>query len=230
MFNKLFGTNNKNFDVDSTTNAVEDSQSIRQTIDYYILRAAWDEYVAIKKQDPDYLYGDTTPTPAWRALEKVEEYDGDFSQFTDEEQHLLRALRKGFHIYADVLHVLIDHHSDTEAAKELYEMHPQIHEHLPPEYNTPERMIEVLIEVVKDYQWQLEHFAMKHGDAIDGVVTPSARGQVLIPQQEEIIAAEETGRSVLDQDALQAIETPKRDTSVLDQNAINELEKNRSKH
>ncbi len=166
MFNKLFGTNT-NFDSESTTNAKDDAESIQNTSDYFVLRSAWDEYVTIKSKDEDYLYGDATPTPAWQALDKVQEYEGDFMKFTGEEQHLLRALKKGFLIYADVLHVLIDHHGDEDAASDLFRKYPELHDHIPPEYDNTKYLIEVLIEIVKDYQWQLEHFSIKHINAIN---------------------------------------------------------------
>lgn len=169
MFNKLFGTN-ENFDTESKTGPVEDSISIRQTIDYIILRAAWDQYVEIKSQDPDYKYGDATPTPAWEALKKVEEYKGNFKKFTDAEQHLLRALKKGFLIYADVLHVLIDNHNDTEAGKNILEKYPDLLKSVPEEYANPEHILEVMIEVIRDYQWQLEQFSDKHIKKIDGAL------------------------------------------------------------
>ncbi len=165
MFNKLFGQNT-NFDTESKTSIVEDSIAIRQTVDYIILRAAWDEYVTIKKHDEDYIYGDATPTPAWEALKKVEEYGGDLSQFGDEEQHLLRALRKGFLIYADVLHVLIDHHDDKEVAEDLFDKYPQLHDAVPQKYDNLEHIIDVVIEIVRDYQWQLEQFSTKHKDEL----------------------------------------------------------------
>jgi len=173
MFNKLFGTNT-NFDPDSTTNAIEDSISIRKTIDFPLLQAAWDEYIEIKKQDPDFLYGDTKDMPIWSALEKLEEYRGDFFAFSGEEQYMLRALKKGFLIYADVIHTLIDHHDDIEAAEHVFNKHPQIHDYLPEEYDNAEHVIEVLLEVAKDYQWQLEHFSDKHQEDIDAALEESA--------------------------------------------------------
>jgi hypothetical protein len=165
MFNKLFGKNT-NFEEGSHTNIIEDSISIRNSIDYVILRAGWDEYVTIKSQDPEYQYAESTNTPAWKALEKVLDYGGDLSQFGEDEQHLLRALRKGFFIYADVLHVMIDHHDDVDAANDMFKKHPDLHAALPSEYDNPEHAIEVIIEVIRDYQWQLEHFSIKHEEVL----------------------------------------------------------------
>lgn len=161
IFNKLFGMN-ENFEPGSKTSIIDDSIAIRKSVDYPLILAAWDEYVEIKRRDPDYKYGDSTRTPVWEALKKVEEYKGNLKKFKSEEWHLLRAMKKGFFIYADVLHVLIDHHDDVDAAKSLFDRRPEIHKYLPQEYDNPHNVIEVLIEVVRDYQWQLEQFSSKH--------------------------------------------------------------------
>ncbi len=169
VFNKLFGTNT-NFDPDSNTNAKEDAQSIQETIDFIFIRAAWDEYTALKRRDPSYDPEFVMRNPAWTALSRVIEYNGNFNKFTQEEKPLLMALKKGFVLYADVLHVLIDHHDDKNAGHELFEKYPDLHQVMPEEYDDDLHVIEVVVEVVKDYQWQLEHFALKHEDAIDAAL------------------------------------------------------------
>lgn len=198
MFNTKFGTNT-NFDTGSKTTPVEDAHSIMETIDYPILRAAWDEYITIQSEDPDFLYADATATPTWKALEKVIEYAGDFKKFTGEEQHLLRALKKGYVIYADILHVLIDHHDDEDAAKDVYHKYPEIHEFVPEEYDNPEHLIEVLLEVVKDYQWQLEHFAEKHIRPINVALKKNAK--IAAPRRSHIAkAARKSNGAITDLD------------------------------
>jgi len=165
MFNNLFGTNT-NFDPGSTTSALEDAIDIRKTIDYIILKAAWEEYTLIKERDPAYDPEYPAPTPCWKALEKLEEYAGDFSRFLPEEQFLIHALINGFLLYSDVLHVLIDHHDDAESAHEMFDKYPQLHHYIPKEYDDDTHLNEVIIAIVKDYQWQLEHFADKHSAAM----------------------------------------------------------------
>ncbi len=188
MFNPKFGTNT-NFDTGSKTGPVADAKSIQETVDYLALRAAWDEYVTLKSQDPDYQYGDAPATPAWTALDKVIEYKGKFEKFTAEEQRFLRALRKGHLIYSDVLHVLIDHHDDIAAGQDLFTKYPLLHQAIPSRYDTPNKVIEVLIEIIKDYQWQLEHFSEKHAKAIDEALIKHAQS---IGQEAPAIADSET--------------------------------------
>lgn len=159
---------NENFEPDSETGPLEDAKSITESVDYEIISAAWELYAAIKQQGEEYD-ADYIRTPAWKALNKLIEFEGDFNHFqpTKEDIILLRALRGGFLVYDDVLHVLIDHHNDTALAEVVFEKHPDLHEHLPKEYNTKQELIHVMIEVVKDYQWQLEHFYNKHKGAIE---------------------------------------------------------------
>lgn len=191
MFNKKFGTNT-NFDADSTTGIVEDATSIMETIDYPVLKAAWEEYITIKARDPEFLYADATVTPTWSALECVVKYDGDLKKFTGEEQHLLRALKKGFYIYADILHTLIDHHDDQEAARDVYAKYPDIYKYIPEEYNNPEQLIQVILEIVKDYQWQLERFAQKHEKAMKVALKKNAH--LAAPRRSQLAQAEKEQR------------------------------------
>ncbi len=114
-------------------------------------------------------------------------YEGDFKSFSGDEQNLLRALKKGFFIYADILHTLIDHHDDKQAAKDVYHKYPEIHDFIPDEYDNPEHLIEVLLEVAKDYQWQLERFAEKHMKAINSALKKNAKNAA--PRRSEIAKA-----------------------------------------
>lgn len=169
VFNRLFGTN-RNFDADSKTNAKEDALSIQETIDFIFIRAAWDEYTLLKRRDPAYDPEFVMRNPAWTALSKVIDYNGDFKKFTRDEKPLLMAIKMGYVLYADVLHVLIDHHDDARAGHELFDKYPDLHSVMPEQYDNDTHVIEVVIEVVKDYQWQLEHFAMKHESALDNAI------------------------------------------------------------
>lgn len=147
--------------------AVEDAKEIQSSVNFELLVAAWDEYTEIKKRDPRYDPEYLIRPTAWLGLSKVIEYEGDFSRFTAEEQPMLFSLKRGFIFYSDVLHVLIDHHDDAQAGEELFAAHPDVHDLIPPEYDNAEHVIEVIIEVIRDYQWQLEHFYLKHKAAID---------------------------------------------------------------
>lgn len=169
VFNKLFGTNT-NFDPGSKSDMVEDAKSIQSTVDFIFIQAAWDEYTALKQRDPNYDPEYVMRNPAWSALSKIIEYRGDASKFLPEEKKLLMALKQGFVLYADVLHVLIDHHADPVAGHETFEHYPNLHEHMPEGYDDDAHVLEVVIEVVKDYQWQLEHFAEKHAKWLDDAI------------------------------------------------------------
>lgn len=181
MFGKIFGKKQKIVSATEESapagNPLSDAVAIRASVDYTILRAAWDEYVTLKKEDPDYQYGDTTPTPCWKALEKLSSYGGSFMRFGPGEANLLQALRTGFMIYDDVMHVLIDHHDDARALADLAAKYPDLMNHMPPG-TAPNQIIDVMIEVVRDYQWQLEHFGMEYGAEIDAALDPARAGDI----------------------------------------------------
>lgn len=170
MLRKLFGMND-NFDADSHTSAAEDAKAIQESVDYIMIQAAWTEYEAIKASDDAYDSDTVAKTHAWTALSKVIEQKGNFSFFPLEDLPLLKALHNGYLVYSDLLHVLIDHHDDEKAADHLFAAHPELHDALPDEFDDNSHVIEVLIEVIKDYQWQLEHFSDKHKDAIESAIT-----------------------------------------------------------
>ncbi len=159
----------------AVVSAAEEARAIRENTDILILDAAWEEYVTIKRQEPDFEESDIAAAPTWEALTKTVERGGNFMHFTPAERPLLEALRKGFLVYNDVLHVLIDHHQDAEAAADLYNKYPELHQHLPQEYDSPEHIIEVLVEAVREYHWQLEHFSMVYGAAIDAALAPDTK-------------------------------------------------------
>lgn len=156
----------------SSGKALSDAKKIIKSVNKEALESAWDVYVHIKKEHPE-QYDDFDQqtyeilTHTWEGLNKLIKYKGDFTKFTDEEEHFLTELRDGHLAYADVIHVLIDHHDDKKEAEYLFEKHPKLHKVIPKEYDNARQVIEVLLEIVKDYQWQLEHFAMEHYGEIE---------------------------------------------------------------
>ena len=102
---------------------------------------------------------------------KLQEYEGDFNKFTKDDLELLSSLKDGFIAYDDIIHILIDHHDDEEAGHHIFEAHPELHDYMPKEYDNDEHVLEVLLEVVRDYQWQLEHFSTKHAKMIDAALS-----------------------------------------------------------
>lgn len=150
---------------EKASHPVEDAKEILESVNATVLKTAREAYLDIKKSDPaydpDYEKAYNTALPTWRALEDVVKY-GDFKSFPKEELTSLKALKRGYMLYYDIIHLLIDHHNDVEEAKKLFEEYPDLHAALPEEYDNPQHMIEVLLETVRDYQWQLEHFCTKY--------------------------------------------------------------------
>jgi len=168
-FGKLFGMN-ENFDAESKTNIVDDSKAIRSSVPRVVVQSAWHAYIKIKKTDDAYDSEYSHNTPVWKGLEKVEEYKGNLERFKPEEVELLKALKDGFILYSDVMHILIDHHDDEAAAANIMQTFPDIKEYIPEEFNNVRQLIEVVIEVIRDYQWQIEQFSNKHGAKLDAAI------------------------------------------------------------
>lgn len=149
-----------------------DAKKIIASSNEEIIRSSWDLYAHIKKSHKEKydefdekLFKKLTYT--WEALKIVMEKEGDFSKFSDNEKHFLIALRDGHLFFSDLIHVLIEHHNDEKAAEQLFEQHPRLHKVIPPQYNNTQQLIEVLLEYVKQYQWDLEQYSMKHYGQIE---------------------------------------------------------------
>lgn len=100
---------------------------------------------------------------SFQALKKLKLYKGNFSSFTEEEKHLLLSLRQGVRELDGILRNLIENNTNP-AVIEQAGKYEQLIKKMPSQYNSGSQVIQFLIEIVKDYQWQLEHFVMKfHG-------------------------------------------------------------------
>lgn len=91
----------------------------------------------------------------WEALQNLQKSNGDFSKISNEE---LNILREGFVYYDDMVRILIDHHNDENLANYIFEKHPELHSLIPKQYDNNLQVIEVIIEYVRAYQWNLENF------------------------------------------------------------------------
>lgn len=171
MFESLF--KNAEEKPDKPTSVKEDVAWILKNTNFILLRAAWDEFMHLLRIDSKYDENEEKDdlegiaTDCWYALKKLEDYEGDFTKFTVFELHLLKALQDGYNVYDEILHVLIDHHNDTREAKYLFQSHPEIHKHVPKEYDNPKHILEVLLETARLFRWELEQFSNKHNDKID---------------------------------------------------------------
>lgn len=155
--------------------ALRDASEIIKNTNDDALQAAWNIYAHIKKKYPERYDGVDDlnldiMTKTWGGLKKLVEYKGDFSKFTEDERQFLLEIRDGHQSYADVIHILIDHHDDIREAEDLFERFPRLRKVIPEEYNNPRQVIEVLIEIVREYQWQLEHFSINHYGEIEAAL------------------------------------------------------------
>lgn len=150
--------NNKNKKIKTAAEAILNS------INSEIVDAALEAYQHIKttsdEYDHDYEPSLKQAQDARVALNKLVSLNGDIKKFKKENPDLIQVLNDGHLAFNDVIHVLIDHHNDTKEAHDLYEHHPKLHQLIPKQYDDEQHVIEVLVEMVRDYQWQLEHFAI----------------------------------------------------------------------
>ncbi len=168
----MFNFFKKNKDHKKNKSALEDAKKIVKSISKESLQASWTIYHHVKKEHTEQYdeFDQETydiMTRTWGGLHKLIEFKGDFTKFSEEDKHFLFEIRDGHVAYSDVLHVLIDHHDDKLEADYVFKKHPDLHKIIPREYDNTRQVIEFLIEIVKDYQWQLEHFAMAYYGEIE---------------------------------------------------------------
>lgn len=161
-----------NFLKSSKSTPAKKAKEIIDHVGEEIIHAIWDAYKHIKEEYPEQYDDFNEPLfqkmkDSWLGINKVVEYKGDFSKFDNSEQNLLLALKDGHLAYSDVLHVLIDHHDDKKESSFIFDKRPNLHKNLPKEYDHEEQVLEVLIELTKDYQWDLEHFYLDFYEKIE---------------------------------------------------------------
>lgn len=171
MFESLF--KNAEEENGKAANIKEDVEWILKNTNYILLRAAWDEFLHLNRIDAKYDEDEQSQdiegaaSDCWYALKRLQSLDFDFSKFDIFDLHLLKALKEGYLIYDEILHILSDHHNDTREAKYLFMSHPEIHKYLPREFDNPKQALEVLAESARLFRWELEQFSKKYSAKID---------------------------------------------------------------
>lgn len=150
-------------------NPVKDADKIHGAINYKVLRAAWDSYVKVNRQDHNKTDYKTT-TPAWFALFAVKNYGGKFNKFQVDEISLLKSFTAVNKTYDEIVTALSGHAGDQELATHILDTHPDLMENMPEEFRSEERINEYLINVIREYQELLGHFYKKYGKKIDAAV------------------------------------------------------------
>ncbi len=94
-----------------------------------------------------------------QCIKLIVKYEGKISNFSDEEKEIyLNLMPEGAVYYDDLVRVLVEHHDDVAEANHLFEIHPELHNFIPKQYDNSRQVIEVLIEYIRNYQWLLEKF------------------------------------------------------------------------
>jgi len=151
------------------TKPAKDAKKITQSIDYRILRVAWELFVDHRDHhDADDQF--KIATPAWLALEIVIN-NGDLKSFEPHEKKFLGILRRAPEVYTEVIAVLEtlkETFSDDDAAL-VFDSHHDLSDVITPEFQEYRRkeVLNILIEVAKAYKQMLDKFMAKHGSAID---------------------------------------------------------------
>ncbi|MCD6035309.1 MAG: hypothetical protein K0R63_1050 [Rickettsiales bacterium] len=135
---------------------LEMAQTIRNSVNYRALRAAWDEFVTIqRRQGSQYTNLYTTATPEWFGLQAIINYKGKLESFAEEELEFLRGLRHGDRVYDDIITALSqlliqDEQSTPEPSQNLNGMD--------------------IIQQLRDYQEQLQKYNALYGKQIDRAI------------------------------------------------------------
>lgn len=102
----------------------------------------------------------------WEGLKLLEKNNGKFP--ASEKEKYSGVFLQGPVYYDDLVRILIDHHNDETAAIHIFEKHPALHSVIPKQYDNPLQVIEVLIEYIRSYQWNLENFMNQYGEEVLG--------------------------------------------------------------
>lgn len=149
-------------------NPVKDAKKIHDTIDYRVLRAAWDGYVRSKKKDFKKSHG--AATPAWFALFAIQNYKGNFNKFDVEELPQLQSFVSVHEVYEEIKAELASHTNDQKFAEYLLETHPDLHDAVPSGKDSIDQIDQYIIDVLSRYQEMLEKFYKKYQKQIDGAI------------------------------------------------------------
>ena len=137
------------------------AREIVENNSHALLKVAWDEYLHIKKMDE--AYDDDVQmrqiTPMWFALKRIVELRGKLENLEPEDKLLFKHLKNGHLIYNEILHALIDHHNNEAEGARLLESHPELYDHLPEHLGSSEQVMNVMVEVIRQYKVDLEQFS-----------------------------------------------------------------------
>lgn len=150
------------------SNPAKDAKKIQETIDYRILKAAWDSFAQIQINNSTRLF--KVPTPAWFALFSIKNYNGDFNKFEIDELHLLKAITTVHIVYDEIIKALESHTGDEALARYILNTHPNLQQALPREYDNVEKVGSYIVQVIKQYEEMLSKFYVKHKVKIDKTV------------------------------------------------------------
>lgn len=149
-------------------NPAKDAAKIHNTIDYKVLRAAWDTYVRIKKTGFQQTH--STATPAWFGLFAIQNHEGKFDRFDTDELHLLKAFTATHNACGEIITTLSENKADSSLAEHIMATHPNLQETVPEKHHNPDRIIEYITQVVKTYQKMLQEYYMRYKEEIDGAI------------------------------------------------------------
>ena len=150
------------------SNAAKDAKKIQETIDYRVLKAAWDSYAQINVGSTVSTH--RVATPAWYALFAIQNYNGKFDKFSVEELHLLEAISKVNTAYDDIITALELHSEDEDLARHILTTHPNLQEAVPHECDNVEKINEHIASVIRQYQSMLADFYKKYKKNIDATI------------------------------------------------------------
>lgn len=169
MFSPNF-KKNTNFEADSTTDIIYDARSIQASIDYIFLKTAINFYRKVNERDFGIKPDSRIDTNAWKALSLIIQNGQDYKRYKLTDVYLIESIKTIHDLYDDIVKVLIQEHDKKDITDEIVSIDKDILDFLPDQYNKKEYLIAVMIEVIRDYQWQLEKFYQKHQEIIENLI------------------------------------------------------------
>lgn len=161
------------------SNAAKDAKKIQDTIDYRVLKAAWDSYAQINVGSTASTH--RVATPAWYALFAIQNYKGKFDKFSTEELHLLEAISNVNNAYDEIIIALELNSENEELARHTLTTHPNLQEAVPRECDNVEKINAHIASVIKQYQAMLSDFYKKYQKPIDKTIGKLSNEQFIDP-------------------------------------------------
>jgi hypothetical protein len=137
---------------------IKDARSILESVDYRIIKAAWELYAAEDQKILQLI----PSTPDWRMLSLILESNGNIERLGAHNLPLLKSFNSVVSVYGEIVKMLEEKSHNSELAEEFFKRFPDLHDAIPAAYSNHERMYDVMIDALIQYRKNIDGYAKKH--------------------------------------------------------------------